>query len=175
MDKGYTHVYYGFGKGKTTAALGLALRAVGNGYRVVIVQFLKGAQTGELAPLSLLPGVKVLRGQAGGGFARTMNTARLAHTKRIHDENLRTALDCVRRGECDMLILDEVLDAYQMGLVDGALFERAVREKPERLELVITGHMPEPWVMACADYISEIVKKKHPYDSGVAARAGVEY
>lgn len=104
-----------------------------------------------------------------------MNAERLMQTRRIHDENMREALGCVSRGECDMLILDEALDAYQMGLVDGQLFERAVMEKPQNLELVITGHMPEPWVMACADYISEIVKKKHPYDSGVAARAGVEY
>jgi cob(I)alamin adenosyltransferase len=175
MDKGYMHVYYGFGKGKTTAALGLALRAAGNGRKVVIVQFLKSAYTGELAPLSLLPGVTVLRGQAGSGFARGMSAARLKETKRIHNENLKTALERVRRGECDMLILDEALDACQLDLIDGPLFEGAVREKPERLELVITGHMPEPWILECADYVSEIVKKKHPYDSGVAARAGVEY
>lgn len=175
MEKGYTHVYYGFGKGKTTAALGLAIRATGNRRRVVIVQFLKNIESGELAQLKLLPYITVLRGQASDHFTCGMDGAELSATTYIHNENLKEALKRVKSGACDMLILDEALDAYQLGMLDKTLFEHIVREKPENLELVITGHIPMPWVTECADYVSEIVKKKHPYDSGVAARAGVEY
>lgn len=175
MTNGLTHVYYGYGKGKTTAALGLALRAAGVGKKVVIVQFLKDSNTGELKSLGLLPDVTVLRGTAAKVFARDMDAVQLEETKIIQNGNLQKALDIVKAGACDLLILDEALDAYQLGLLDEQLFLDLVNHKPQSLELVITGHKPDTQIMEKADYVTEMRKVKHPYDKGVPARRGVEF
>ena len=173
---GLTHLYFGNGKGKTTAALGLALRAAGCGQRVVVVQFLKDWKCGELDSLELLPNIKVMRGKATGGvFVRDMSDEQKAETKAIHDENLKNALDMQKNLQCDLLVLDEAIDAYRLGVLDTALFEGLVDKKPEGLELVITGHNPDTWMLEKADYVTEMVKRKHPYDTGVAARRGVEF
>ncbi len=175
MSKGLTHIYYGFGKGKTTAALGLALRAAGSGKKVVIVQFLKESNTGELNCLKYLPNVTVLRGTAAKIFVRDMTPEQLEETKKMQNANLLKALDIVNTGGCDLLVLDEALDAYQLGLLDDDVFLNLVYQKPEALELVITGHKSEEKLMRCADYITEMVKIKHPYDNGVVARKGIEF
>jgi len=169
------HVYYGDGKGKTTAALGLALRAAGHGKKVVIVQFLKNSPTGEEASFRLFPNVTLLRGKAGEAFTFAMDEAEERETTLIHNSNLERALSLVCGGSCDMLILDEGMDAVRKGLVDEALIRRAVFEKPENVELVVTGHKPVQWLLDAADYVTEMVKKKHPFDRGIAAREGVEY
>ena len=174
--KGMTHIYYGDGKGKTTAALGLALRASGCGKTVVIVQFLKDWKCGELEPLANMGGVTVLRGKAQGGvFIHEMSDEEKLETKRIHDENLKKAIEMQKTGRCDMLILDEVIDAYNLGVLDVGLFEGLLCDKPEALELVITGHDPGVRLLEQADYVTEMIKRKHPYDSGVTARQGIEY
>jgi len=176
MQNGLTHIYFGNGKGKTTAALGLALRASGCGEKVVVVQFLKDWKCGELGPLALLPGITVLRGKAPGHkFVFEMSDKEKAETKAIHDENLRNALDLQENGQCDVLILDEAVDAYQLGVLDAELFIGLLANKPEPLELVITGHEPEAGLLEYADYVTEMVKRKHPYDNGITARRGVEF
>ena len=173
---GLIHLYYGDGKGKTTAALGLALRAYGSGKSVVIVQFLKDWKCGELNSLALLSGITVLRGKASGAvFLHEMNDEEKDDTKRIHDENLRKALEMQKNGHCDLLILDEVIDAYRLGVLDAELFNVLLNSKPEALELVITGHNPDAALLGRADYATEMVKRKHPYDKGIAARRGIEY
>ena len=176
MPKGFTHFYFGDGKGKTTAALGLALRASGYGKKIVIVQFLKDLKCGELDSLELLQGVTVYRGKSSGAvFVRDMNNEEKAETKEIHDENLKKALKLHEEGKCDMLILDEAFDAYHLGLLDAAMFEGLLKNKPGQLELVITGHNPDTKLFEWADYITEMVKRKHPYDIGIAARKGIEF
>lgn len=175
MSKGLTHVYYGYGKGKTTAALGLALRAAGSGKKVVIVQFLKSSNTSELKCLELLPNITVLRGTAAKGFVRDMTPEQLEETRKIQNANLVKALELVGAGGCDLLVLDEALDAYQLGLLDSGLFLDLINKKPEALELVITGHKPDEKIISCADYATEMVKIKHPYDNGVTARKGIEF
>jgi len=173
---GLTHIYYGDGKGKTTAALGLAIRASGCGKKVVIVQFLKDWKSGELASLSLLPNVTVLRGKlAGGSFVRDMSDEEKAALKTIHDENFGKALELLENGQCDLLVLDEAIDAYQLGVLDAALLEELVNNKPKPIELVITGHSPDEYLIERADYVTEMVKHKHPYDNGVSARRGIEF
>ena len=175
-DKGLTHIYYGDGKGKTTAALGLALRAAGCGKAVVIVQFLKDWNCGELSSLALLPNVTIFRGKASGGvFVRDMSEEQKAETKNIHDDNLRKALELQKNGLCDLLILDEAIDAYKLGVLDAGLFESLLDEKPDALELVVTGHDADARLLEWADYVTEMVKRKHPYDLGVAARRGIEF
>jgi cob(I)alamin adenosyltransferase len=174
--KGLIHIYYGDGKGKTTAALGLALRAAGCGQRVVIVQFLKDWKCGELSSLALLPNIAVLRGKADGGvFIHEMTEQQKAETKNIHDDNLKKALEMQSSGQCDLLILDEAIDAYTLDVLDAGLFEGLLDSKPDPLELVITGHDPPPRLLDRADYATMMVKQKHPYDTGVAARRGVEF
>ena len=170
------HIYYGDGKGKTTAALGLAMRASGCGRRVVIVQFLKDWKCGELDSLAHIPGITVLRGKSAGGvFVHEMSDEEKAATKTIHDENLRKALNMQKSGQCDLLVLDEVIDAYRLGVLDSELFEGLVENKPEDLELVITGHQPDAVLIDRGDYVTEMVKRKHPYDKGVTARQGIEF
>lgn len=168
---GLTHVYYGMGKGKTTAALGLALRALGHGLRVVLVQFLKSTETGELQALAEFPKVTLLRGKACGKFVRDMTEAEQEATRACHDQNLAAA--CAT--DCDLLILDEVLDALTLGLLDEDALRTLLSEKRPGRELVLTGHAPIPWVFDYADYITEMKKEKHPYDTGVTAREGIEF
>lgn len=172
--KGLIHLYYGDGKGKTTAALGLAVRALGSGFRVVIVQFLKNHETGEMPILDSLTGVTVLRGKGGSGFSFTMTEDQMERTRRLHTENLKAAIELAASRNCDMLVLDEVVGAYERDLIDRMLLEEFVRNKPEGLELVMTGRNPAPWMIDCADYASEIRKIKHPYDRGISARTGIE-
>ena len=175
MQKGLIHLYFGNGKGKTTAALGLAVRAAGCGVKVVIVQFLKESNTGELCQLQLLPNITVLRGTAAKCFVHKMTPEQRAETKMIQNENLEKACALVRSGQCGLMILDEALDAWQLGLLDEAAFLDLVLNKPEGLELVITGHKRDERIIAAADYVTEMVKIKHPYDSGVTARRGIEF
>jgi len=174
--KGFTHIYYGNGKGKTTAALGLAMRASGCGKNVVVVQFLKDWKCGELNSLALLQNVTVFYGKSSGSvFVRDMSDEERAETKAIHDKNLADALGLQKNGKCDLLVLDEATDAYQLGVLDSDVFTGLLENKPEPLELVITGHRPDDWMLGKADYVTEMVKHKHPYDKGVAARVGVEF
>jgi cob(I)alamin adenosyltransferase len=173
--KGLTHLYYGSGKGKTTAALGLALRASGAGLRVVIVQFLKDRPCGELTQLALLPNITVLRGKAGKAFIRGLDEAEREATREIQNANLQRARVLVQRGQCDLLILDEALDACQLGLLDEPILADLICHKPAALELVVTGHRPVDWLIEQADYVTEMVKHKHPYDVGIKARRGIEF
>jgi cob(I)alamin adenosyltransferase len=168
------HLYCGDGKGKTTAALGLVIRALGSGFRVVFVQFLKNQATGELAMLDGLQGVTVLRGKEGSGFSFSMTEEEKEKTKRLHTENLKSAMALAASGKCDMLVLDEAIGAYARDLVDRTLLEEFVQNKPEQLELVLTGRDPAEWMIDRADYVSEIKKIKHPYDRGIPARTGIE-
>lgn len=175
MDQGLVHFYYGDGKGKTTAALGLALRALGCGRRVVLVQFLKNTPCGELIALQYHENVTVLRGKAGAHFTFAMTEDERRQTKAIHEENFVQAMARVQSGTCDLLILDEVTDALQTGLLDESLLRAAVCEKSHGLELVLTGHRPIDWIVEAADYVTEMKKHKHPFDCGVPAREGVEF
>jgi cob(I)alamin adenosyltransferase len=175
-EKGLIHVYFGDGKGKTTAALGLALRAAGCGKKVVIVQFLKAWDCGEHNSLEQLPNVTLLRGKpAGGKFVRDMSDEEILETKTSQDKALKNALELADKSQCDMLILDEAIDAQSLGVLDTLLFEETIYNKPDPLELIITGHNPDERLLAQADYVTEMVKRKHPYDEGVCARQGIEF
>ena len=175
MERGLVHLYYGDGKGKTTAALGLALRALGCGRRVVLVQFLKNTPCGELTALACHEGMTVLRGKAGTHFTFAMTEQERTQTKAIHESNLAQAMALVQSGECNLLILDEVIDALQTGLLDENLLRQTVLKKPDGLELVMTGHYAVDWLVQAADYVTEMKKCKHPFDRGIPARKGVEF
>lgn len=170
MELGMVHLYWGEGKGKTTAAMGLALRALGNGCRVVVVQFLKGTDTGEI-PLLRQLGAEIYRGKAGQKFVFQMNEAEKAATRALQNENLRAAL----ARPADLLVLDEACAAWELNMVDRQLLEQAVRERPAGQEIVLTGRKPAPWMEELADYSTEMHCWRHPYEKGVKARKGVEF
>jgi cob(I)alamin adenosyltransferase len=168
--KGLVHLYSGDGKGKTTAAMGLALRALGNGKRVVIVQFLKGEPSGEVALLQEL-GAKIYRDRPGMKFVFQMNETEKQAAREAQNEHLRTALT----EQADLLILDEACAAVRLAMVDEALLRAAVQHKPYAQELVLTGRDPADWMLEAADYHTEMQCRRHPYQMGVAARPGVEF
>ena len=170
MDKGLVHLYWGNGKGKTTAAMGLAVRALGRGLKVSIVQFLKSGDSGELEPLRQL-GAEIWSGKACSRFFRDMTPEEREATRALHDQYLRQALET----PCDLLILDEACAAATLGMVDESLLRQAVLERPGGREVVLTGRDPAPWMQEAADYSTEMHGHKHPYEQGILARKGVEY
>lgn len=175
MRQGLIHVYTGDGKGKTTAALGLILRASGHGMRAVLVQFLKGGETGELRALERLGGVTVLRNTRDFGFYARASGVDRAEMASQNSANLAEAARLARDGLCDLLVLDELCPAYQAGALDRKLADRLVFGKPAGLELVLTGRHAPPQFLEAADYVTEFVNRRHPYDLGVPAREGIEF
>ena len=167
---GLLHLYYGDGKGKTTAAMGLALRAMGSGKRVVILQFLKGGKSGEVPLLEQL-GAKVYRGKAGQKFVFQMNEAEKAATRELQNRNLRNAM----ARPADLLVLDEAGSAWELDMVDKDLLRRAVLERPAAQECVLTAHKAPQWMLDAADYSTEMKCRRHPYQKGIKARKGIEY
>jgi len=167
---GLLHLYYGDGKGKTTAAMGLALRAMGSGKRVVILQFLKGGKSGEVPLLEQL-GAKVYRGKAGQKFVFQMNEAEKEATRQLQNANLTAAM----ADPADLLILDEAGSAWELDMVDKALLQKAVLERPAEQECVLTAHAAPQWMLDAADYVTEMKCCRHPYQKGIAARKGIEY
>lgn len=178
---GLIHLYIGNGKGKTTAAVGLSVRAVGRDKQVLFAQFLKSSFTGELRSLERL-GVRVIRSTLALGFTHQMNEETKARCRAEQGQilgRIQEALYGETRGagteEPDLVVLDEVLDAVNTGMLDEGDLRSLVETKPSALELVLTGRNPPAWLLDAADYVSEIKKVKHPYDRGIPARIGVEH
>ena len=170
---GRVHVITGLGKGKTTAAFGLALRAAGHGLRVCIVQFMKtGETTGEVIATKGIERIQVAQFGSGsfvGGSSATDEDRRSA----------RKAVSYARRraadGKCDLLVLDEVNVAVFFGLVSEREVLDLLESRAEGVEVVLTGrNAPESFVQY-ADYVSSIDTVKHPFDDGVSARKGIEW
>ena len=163
------HLYWGNGKGKTTAAMGLALRALGHGRRVVIVQFLKDGTSGEIAPLRAAGAAVYACPNAK--FTWLMDEADKAAAREASARALGQAL----AEPFDLLVLDEVCAALKSSILDEALLRRAVAFAKNGREVVLTGRDPAPWLQDAADYSTEMRAHRHPYADGVAAREGVEY
>ena len=167
---GLVHLYWGAGKGKTTAAMGLALRALGTGRRVAVVQFLKGRDSGEIPLLEGL-GAQVFRGKAGTKFSFQMTGAEKAETRALQTDHLRRALAL----DAELLVLDEACAAWQTDLIDRDLLRAAVLDRPEGREVVLTGREPPEWMREAADYVTEMRCHRHPFEQGVPALRGVEF
>ncbi len=172
---GLLHIYCGDGKGKTMAAIGLAVRAAGAGIRVHFAQFLKGGESSELELLKMIPNLTVERCDEDYGFSFAMSEGEKKQITQCHNRILTNALGIMERGEAGLLILDEFNAAYAFRLLDRAFAERLVLQKPEAAELVLTGRDPDPRFVAAADYVSEIRAVKHPFERGITARKGIEY
>jgi len=172
-DRGMVQLFTGNGKGKTSAALGTVLRALGHGMKVFIVFFMKGNYPyGEFSTLSNLPNVDV----ASFGFRRRTDPANL---KPEEIEQAKLALSTARQamlsGNYDLVVLDEVNVAVNFKLIDVDEVVKLVNDKPPKVELILTGRYADARLIEMADLVTEMVKLKHPYDKGVKARKGIEY
>lgn len=183
-------IYCGDGKGKTTAAAGLALRALGHGVPVIFAQFLKDDSSGEIRALRKLPGVTVLHAQIFHGFVKHMSEAQREETRAAYEALLcdiaRMTEEICRSSRADyceeargadilaLVVLDEVLHACNCGLLDEERLLAFIASQPPEVEVVLTGRNPSEALRGRADYISVTEKCRHPFDVGVGARVGVE-
>lgn len=169
---GLIHLYCGDGKGKTTAAVGLAVRAAGAGKQVIFTQFFKDGSSSEVESLKLL-GIRTIHAQTVKGFYRAMNEQQRQQARQDYTALFRQVTDAAK--DAGLLILDEIVSACNRGVVPEGLVVDFLQNKPSALEVVLTGRDPSPALVELADYITEMRKLRHPYDRGVAARKGVEY
>ena len=169
---GLIHLYCGDGKGKTTAAVGLAVRAAGAGKQVIFTQFFKDGSSSEVESLKLL-GIRTIHAQTVKGFYRAMNEQQRQQARQDYTALFRQVTDAAK--DAGLLILDEIVSACNRGVVPETLVTDFLRSKPAELEVVLTGRNPSPALMELADYITEMRKLRHPYDRGVAARRGIEF
>lgn len=174
-EPGLVHIYCGDGKGKTTAALGLAVRAAGRGKAVMIARFLKTEDSGEVAVLRQIPGIQVLPCERSFGFTFRMTEAARKEAAAYYSQMLEQAAACARRESADLLILDEILGACNAGLVERARLETLLKDRPLGQEVVLTGRNPWEPLIELADYVTEMRMIRHPYENGIGAREGIEY
>lgn len=178
MDKtqklGLVHVYTGAGKGKTTAAMGLALRAVGNGLNVVIIQFMKALspESGEIKAIKRFENARVMR---YGGNLLAADHPPVEIIKEDIAKGIAEALKVIKTGSCDLLILDEINVAVSMDLANKDNILGLVKLCKGKVELVLTGRdAPQEFILA-ADYLTEFLMIKHPFEEGITARQGIEF
>lgn len=191
---GLVQVYTGDGKGKTTSSLGLSLRAVGQGYKIYMIQFLKSGDTGELFSIKkYIPnmtivqfgkeaitdkqlkmfefdGTGILEG-AGGNYNFLPDEAEKEPARRA----LEHAFNIVNSGDYNIVILDEINCAMHKGLIAVEDVLKLIEEKPEYIELILTGRDAPHQILERADLVSEIIMRKHPWEKGINARRGIEY
>ena len=171
LNKGYVHVYTGNGKGKTTAAIGLAIRAAGAGMRVLFIQFIKGAAYSEISALKMLSEQIAVKQYGRGCF--------------IKGEPCQEDIDAAQRGLTeikqalsdglyDVVVLDEANIAIQCNLFTIDKLVELIASKPNDVELVITGRYAHPLLLDCADVVTEMKEVKHYYQKGIMARLGIE-
>ena len=169
--KGYVHVYTGNGKGKTTAAIGLAIRAAGAGMRVYIAQFVKGMHYSELDSLHRYADCITLKQYGRDCFIQQKPSEQDIEAAR---KGLEEVKDVLSSGDYQMVILDEANIATHYNLFSADELVELVRSKPESVEIVITGRSANPKVIATADLVTEMKEIKHYYHKGVQARPGIE-
>ncbi len=171
MRKGYIQVYTGNGKGKTTAAVGLAVRAAGAGLRVLFAQFIKKRRCSEHKALERFSDLITVR-QYGTGFIRGRRPSRAARS--LSEKGLEDAREEVVSGQYDIVILDEINVAINRGLIDLEDVISMLDSKPPNVELVLTGRYAHSRIIRKADLVTEMKKVKHYMDKGVKARIGIE-
>ena len=175
MNEGYIQVYTGDGKGKTTAALGLGLRAVGRGYNVIMFQFLKGSESGELKSVLYVSGkYKIIRLAETKKFFFNLTREEKETLKKKLENELKQVYEVMANQACDVLILDEIMAALHGGLLTVEEICKLMDSKPSGMELILTGRSAPPEVLERADLVTEMRCVKHYMDKGVMARAGIE-
>jgi cob(I)alamin adenosyltransferase len=172
LAQGCVQVYTGDGKGKTTAALGLALRAVGRGLNVCMLQFMKGSgRYGEhLAAEKLTPLLTIIQ----TGRPGWVNTKDITEDRQVAQEALIQTQELLNSGRFDLFICDEINGAVGFGLIDIEQVLELIKSKPKNVELVLTGRNAHPLLIEAADLVTEMREIKHYYKAGVPARTGIE-
>lgn len=171
--KGLVEVFTGNGRGKTSAALGVVLRAVGHDFKVCIIHFMKGNYPyGEQKALARLPNVTVTV-FGGPGFVDPRNVK--PEDKAEAQKALEAGREAVMSGKYDLVVLDEINVAAAWKLVELDEVIKLIENKPESVELILTGRYADPKLVRMADLVTEMVAIKHPYDEGVGARVGFDY
>ncbi len=170
---GRIHLYYGDGKGKTTAAVGQVIRAAGSGLQVLVFQFLKNNESSERKILEQIPNITCLNGREPVKFVSRMNKDEKAETRRYNNK----ALDEIVKfcSPFDVLLMDEALCAVQLNVLSEEKLLSFLKHKPRGLEVILTGHVITENLLEVADYVTQMTKIKHPYDLGKLAREGIEY
>jgi cob(I)alamin adenosyltransferase len=172
LEKGFVHVYTGNGKGKTTAALGLGLRAVGAGLKVHMIQFMKGRRYSEIDSVKNLSNFTISQ------FGRDEFVNKEKPEKIDIDlakKGLAFAKDVIKSGKHDLVILDEINVAVDYKLIALEDVINLIKEKPEKLELVLTGRYVHPEIVKISDLVTEMLEIKHPYQKGVSCRKGIDF
>lgn len=173
LEKGLVQVYTGDGKGKTTAAFGLALRAIGRGLKVYVIQFIKGGfDYGELYIVDKLPNL-TLKAFGQGKFITDVPAS--PKDVKLAEEALALAEKVVNSGEYDIVILDEINVALHLRLINIEKVVKLVKNKPSHVELVLTGRYAPKKIIEVADLVTEMKEIKHPYVKGVPPRKGIEH
>lgn len=174
--KGLIIVHTGPGKGKTTAALGTALRAVGQGLKVLMVQFIKGSwHYGELDAARMLGEDRFKILPMGRGFVKIGAEKPDPEDIRLVEEAWRFASEKIRASEYDLVILDEINYAVSYKMLDPERVVEALKQKPEMVHVILTGRNAHPSIVDCADLVTEMREVKHPYQKGIVAQRGIEY
>ncbi len=174
MNKGIIQIYTGNGKGKTTAALGLILRALGSGFKVALIQFLKNRQdTGEFKMITKkFPEIEIYQ----FGTGKFITKSAITQEDREQAKNgLIKAKNLIESGKFDLIVLDEINVACFFKLLDVPEVVKLVKSKPENLELVLTGRYTPKELIEIAELVTEMKDIKHPYHNGFQARKGIEY
>ena len=171
---GLIHVYEGDGKGKTTAAVGLAVRCAGSGRRVLFSQFLKSDTSNELKVLKNIDNIEVYTKKSNFGFTFNMTDNEKILAKEFFTDHLKEIIHLAKEKEVDLLVMDEVIDAYNLNMIEHDILIDFLKSRPKNLEIVMTGRNPKEEIVELADYLTHFQKVKHPFDKGIRARVGIE-
>jgi len=171
-EKGYIHLYTGHGKGKTTAALGLGLRAAGADMKVYMIQFMKGRRYSELDSIEKLSNFTIVQ-YGRDEFVSKDNPEKIDID--LAQQGFDHAKDIIIKGKFDMVILDEINVAVDYNLIELKEVIKLLEEKPKNLELILTGRYAHPDIQKVADLVTEMLEIKHPYQEGVMARKGIDF
>lgn len=174
MEKGFIHIYFGNGKGKTTTGMGLSIRAAGYGYKVLIYQFMKNNRSSERNVLSKIDNVTILEGLQEEKFSFRLSEQERMERIQFYADQFQMVTQKAVEEKYDVLFMDEIIYTIKAGLLDQNIVLQFLKEKPVWLEVILTGNEPSKEMLEVADYVSEICKRKHPYDKGQPARYGIE-
>lgn len=154
--------------------MGLCVRAAGYGYRVLIYQFMKDNTTSERKAMEKIPGITFVPGLKEEKFSFQMTQEEKEARKRFYKEKFREVTEKAEKENYDVLFLDEVIYTIRAGLFEEQILVEWLKQKPEHLEVILTGQDPGEELLLCADYVSELKKIRHPFDRGLGARDGIE-
>ena len=175
MEDSCVQIYTGNGKGKTTAALGLGLRAAGRDFSVVMCQFMKGRDSGEIISCNRIPNFEIRRFYKAHGFFLSLKEEEKRKIMLQIDREWEKLTEKVQQGGIHLLILDEIASAIACGMISAENVLKMIEERPRNMELVLTGRDFPQTILEKADLITEMKCVRHYYNKGIGARKGIEY